>query len=521
MPHYFKWIVPALLLGLLWACEEPAPISTPLIAFNFNNSLKNTGMEKTAIFGPQAASYAYSKKDTSLDLSINATTRQAISIKLKDNFSLSDYQGYTVAFWVKKHPSDPEPYTILSHTSQDSTGIQGWQFKTQSNGAWEWSISDSNTSWQYQPTPKQSINDGNWHMLAFSFNKSGEEARLYYDGQNVATYSLQNNNINIKSSFIHIGTNGNAHPALELFNGELDDLLIWSRIITEREIKTLYHQKVKGCMRSTTMNEQLTIMTWNLWQGGQFDGRFVGRQRIVELIEEVNPDVILLQESGDAGTFIADALDYKLYQRSNNLCLLTRFPIATSHNIFQPENAGCVEIQVNDEQTVVVCPIQLTDKPDLSDYIQSGVASTDSIVQWETATRGKEARFILSELKLLIDKADAKPLIIAGDFNSGSHLDWTTKNARHNYGLTIPFPTSRHFEENGFTDTYRAIYNDETQNFGYTVSPRFETIMKNRTNFIYFKGQHLTPVNSYLVDEHPKGFPSDHAALVTVFQWLD
>lgn len=521
MPHYFKWISFVLLFCTLMACEEELPVSNPLIAFDFNNSLRNSGMEKTAIFGPQAASYAFSKTDTSLDLSSNAVTRQAIAVKLKESFSLSDYQGYTVAVWVKKHPSDPEPYTILAHTSQDSTGLQGWQIKTGTNGAWEWCLSDIRTTWHYAPTQKQAVNDGKWHMLAFSFDKAREEARLYFDGKNVATYSLQNITINIQSSFIHIGTNGDAHPALELFNGELDDLFIWSRVIPEYEIQSLYRQKTKECQRKSSMDEQLRVMTWNIWDGGRLDGRFVGRLRIVELIEQADPDIVCLQQPGDAGPFIADALDYTLYQRSDNLCLLTRFSIADSHNLFQPETAGCIEVSLTDEQSVVICPIQLSADPDLSDYIQSGIASTDSILLWETATRGKEAQFILSELKHHIDKADAKPLIIAGDFNCGSHLDWTSKNARHNYGLTIPFPTSLHFDANGFTDTYRSLYPNETQHFGYTISPRFESIMKNRTNFIFFKGEHLIPVRSYLIDEHPKGFPSDHAALVTVFQWQD
>ncbi len=113
------------------------------------------------------------------------------------------------------------------------------------------------------------------------------------------------------------------------------------------------------------------------------------------------------------------------------------------------------------------------------------------------------------------------PIIIAGDFNCGSHLDWTEKNARHNYGLAIPFPSSIDFEKNKLIDSYRVIFPDETKHFGYTISPRFDSIMKNRTNFIYYKGHNLVPVDSYLLDEHPKGFPSDHAALVTTFRWQD
>lgn len=519
MPKFFQWIIAGLLLITLVKCTEQAPVSKPLIAYHFNHTLKNSGMVKTAIYGPQAASFAYSKKDTSLDLSINAATRQPLSVKLKENFSLDDYKGYTVAVWVKKYPNDPESYTILSHTSQDSTGTQGWQITTPCNGAWEWWLSDSQSSWQYQPSSKQTINDGNWHLLAFSYDKSLAEARLYYDGKNVAIYSLQNNNININSSLIHIGADGNTPEKQDLFNGELDDLLIWSRVIPEQDIKNLYRLKEKFYKRKTVLDEQFTVMTWNLWNGGTFDGRFVGPQRIVELIKQANPDIILLQQAGQAGTFIAEALKYKLYQRSKNLCVLSRFPVVNAHNIFQPETIGCIQLSLDEEKSVIVCPVQLSESPDISDYIQSGVANVDSILHWESATRGKESQFLLSELNHHIKNTNKIPIIIGGDFNCGSHLDWTEKNARHNYGLSIPFPTSIDFEKHKLIDSYRAIFTDETKHFGYTISPRFDSIMKNRTDFIYFKGHNLIPVNSYLIDEHPKGFPSDHAALVTTFRW--
>ncbi|WP_439184247.1 LamG-like jellyroll fold domain-containing protein [Carboxylicivirga taeanensis] len=520
MVKNFNWILTGLLLLALSACQKDEPISNPLIAYHFNNTLKNDGMVKTAIYGPQAVSYAYTKNDTSLDLSINATTRQPLSIKLKNNSLLSDYQGYTIAFWVKKYPSDPESYTIISHTSTDSVGTQGWQIKTPANGAWQWWLSDSNSTWDYAPTQKQTINDGNWHLLAFSYDLNHEEARLYYDGKNVAVLSLQNNQLNIQSPLIHLGVSSNNQQAKDLFNGELDDLMVWSRVITANEIEALYRKREQKCLSAPKAGEQFKVMTWNIWDGGKQDGRFVGLQRITNVISQEDPDIVLLQQSGGKAAFIADALNYTLYQRNTNLCVLSRYPIINTSNIFQPETIGCIEIGLATDQSLIVCPIQLSATPDLSAYIQSGTAETDSILAWESMTRGKEAQFILSELKHHIDKANEKPIIVAGDFNSGSHLDWTSKNARHNYGLAIQYPTSLLFERNELTDTYRSIHPDETQHFGYTISPRFDSIMKNRTNFIYYKGERLSPQMSYLIDEHANGFPSDHAALVTVFGWL-
>ncbi|WP_430810212.1 MULTISPECIES: LamG-like jellyroll fold domain-containing protein [unclassified Carboxylicivirga] len=516
-----KLLLTAFLLTILAACENKVSVSKPLIAYAFNNSLKNTGMVKTAIYGPQAVAYAHSSKDTCLDLSLTARHRQALSIKLKDNFSLNDYAGYTLAFWVQKHPEDPEAYTILSHTRSDSTGTRGWTIETQSNGAWAWIHSDGDNTWEYKPTAKQRINDEQWHLLALTNDFARRETRLYYDGKNVAIYHLPESALHINTPFIHIGTNGRQRTPKDLFNGRIDELNIWSKVLDENTIRSLYKQRINKPFRHNKIKKELKVMSWNLWEGGTHDGRYVGPQRIITLIKQANPDLIFLQESGSTGVLIADAINYRLYQCSNNLCVLSRFPFGNSHPLFQADKSGCIELLLDADHTLLACPISLSEEPDMSEYIQSGSAHADSIVLKETETRGREAQFILSELKHRIKEANSTPIIMGGNFSSGSHLDWTSANARHNYGLSIAYPVSKMMEEQGFSDAFRLLHPDETTHFGYTHSPRLSTIMKNRTSYIYFKGDKLQAKDAAIIDQHPKGFPSDHAALITTFKWLD
>ena len=479
------------------------------------------GMAKTAIYGPQSVTYEYEKEDTCLDLSINAMTRQALSIKLKDNFSLDDYKGFTVSCWVKKHPGDPEPYTILSQTQKDSIVMSGWQIKTQTNGAWEWWFSDGFKTWNYRPTIKQKIDDGEWHLLTFSFDRDLKQARLYYDGNNVAIYSLNDSQIRLNSSLIHIGTATPDEEKPDLFNGQLDDLQIWSRVINDDEVRILYKKKEYQCFQKRINAKSIKVMTWNLWDGGTHDGKYVGVQRIIRLVENEMPDILLLQEAGEAGIAIADALNYKLYKRSDNLCVLSQYPIVDAHNIFKSDIIGCVQLQVKKDQSIFICPVQLSETPLLEEYLKSTEVNVDSVLVWEMESRGKEVQFLLSELSHLTYNADMKPLIIGGDFNTGSHLDWTTNNTKKNFGLSIPYPTSMQMEAKGFIDSYRQVYPDETIDFGYTLSPRTDSIMKNRTSFIYYKGKHLATVESYTLNDYAFDFPSDHAAVITTFEWQD
>ncbi|MCG8580799.1 MAG: endonuclease/exonuclease/phosphatase family protein [Bacteroidales bacterium] len=519
MQAFYRLFIALFTIITFGACEKQVQVGKPIIAFNFNNSLKNTGMASTAIYGPQSVSYAFEKKDTCLDLSLNASTRKALSVKLKDNFSLTDYKGFTISCRVKKHPQDPEAYTILSHTKNDSIGWKGWKIKTQTNGAWQWSFSNGNEQWHYKPSHKQAINNNEWHQVAFSYNANKQEARLYFDGKNVAIYSLPGTTPQINNPYIIIGNDSVNTDEKDLFNGYIDDLMVWSRVINDNEINALYKQKGNARLKKHKLRDSIKVMTWNLWDDGIHDGRYVGVQRIIDVIRNANADIIFLQEADKAGISIADELNYTIYRRSDHLCLLSRFPIINTHNVFDPDISACAELSLGNDYSLYACPLRFSEEPQLSSYINSTAAQVDSIQKWEAESRGKESRFLLSEISHIIQQANEKPIVIGGDFNSGSHLDWTEANATNKKGLVVEFPASVNFLKKGLHDSYRILYPDETQHLGYTLPLRTDTILADRTNFIYYKGNKITPVQSVLITEHPNGFPSNQAAVLTTFEW--
>lgn len=53
-------------------------------------------------------------------------------------------------------------------------------------------------------------------------------------------------------------------------------------------------------------------------------------------------------------------------------------------------------------------------------------------------------------------------VFLAGDFNEPSHLDWveSTKNLFEHSGRVIPWQTTKSLEDNGYIDSFRAIYPD-------------------------------------------------------------
>lgn len=504
----------------LSSCNEEGSVGKPLFQFDFNNSLTNSGMAKMEVYGPQSVSYEYGAKDTCLDLSINAQNRYPLTLNFKDVFSLDDYGGFSLSVWLKKYPDDPEEYVVLSQTKADSIGINGWKLIAQESGAWGFEVIDGFNFYEYKPTKKQAINDESWHNIVFTYNDKQEEINFYFDGQKVANYSLFNNHLNLDSIPIIIGSVAASNGSLrELFNGCVDDLALWSRVLTDDDVRLLCNNRKSCKVKNYQLDEQLKMMTWNIKDGGERDGKFVGVQRVVNVIQAENPDVVVLQESGNTSAIIADKLNYLLYQRSDDLCILTRFKISQRHNVYNPKNVGCVHLQLDDEKDLLLCSINLSEEPNIEAYVLNGNASADSIRIWEAETRAKEMQFISSELQHLLLRSNKVPVVLAGGFNCGSHLDWTAKNKERNNGLVVDYPVSKLLYQKGFVDSYRKIHPDETLDYGYTWPITEDSTLFNRKDYLYYKGQNLIPVDSYVVNKYTNGFPSDHAAVVTIFEW--
>ncbi|WP_143166881.1 exonuclease/endonuclease/phosphatase family protein [Pedobacter caeni] len=87
----------------------------------------------------------------------------------------------------------------------------------------------------------------------------------------------------------------------------------------------------------------------------------------------------------------------------------------------------------------------------------------------------------------------------------------------------MEWPESLEMLKAGFTDSYRKMHvnplSDPGLTWGVRAAPTTDLYgLRDRIDFIYYKGKGLDPIESRVIDYHPVMFPSDHAALMTVFQ---
>lgn len=100
---------------------------------------------------------------------------------------------------------------------------------------------------------------------------------------------------------------------------------------------------------------------------------------------------------------------------------------------------------------------ELTDKSEADILVWDGVG-----------TRDDEIRTILTILQPFLAEVNQIPIIMGGDFNIYSHLDWTeaTKDLYLHGGAVVNWTVSKTMESAGFKDSFREINPDPVKNIG-------------------------------------------------------
>jgi endonuclease/exonuclease/phosphatase family metal-dependent hydrolase len=118
--------------------------------------------------------------------------------------------------------------------------------------------------------------------------------------------------------------------------------------------------------------------------------------------------------------------------------------------------------------------------------------------------------------------ADAVPVVLVGDFNSPSHLDWPD----------VEWPVTKAAADAGLRDSYREVHPDPAADPGHTWSPihpvnedgsgRAEP--QDRIDYVLHRGLTVLDSRTFVVgtpspwpDVAANCWPSDHAAVLTVF----
>ncbi|WP_405838064.1 HAD-IA family hydrolase [Streptomyces sp. NBC_01518] len=278
-----------------------------------------------------------------------------------------------------------------------------------------------------------------------------------------------------------------------------------------------------AALRAMVMDErpyELRVLSWNLWLGGsKVDDH---RTKQLKAIAETGADVVGLQETGGtAAEELAEALGWYHHRAGENLGVISRHPITARFG--DPDvgfyGAAGVRIAVGEGREVDVWTCHLDYTP-YGPYESAfdGLPAADLIAH--EGVRLAQMRDALGRIAEVGD--DAVPVVLVGDFNCPSHLDWPG----------VEWPVTMAAAEAGLLDSYREVHPDPVVDPGHTWSPihpvhedgsgRVEP--QDRIDYVLHRGLTVLDSRTFVVgtpspwpDVSGNCWPSDHAAVLTVF----
>ena len=266
-------------------------------------------------------------------------------------------------------------------------------------------------------------------------------------------------------------------------------------------------------------------MTWNIWHGGlhgaksvQFEKDTANTLNVLKVIEMENPDILFMQETYCCGMEIGKKAGFPYsWRASSNLSIHSKYSILDTINIFKPFNSQGVVIDIEGKKLLCI-NIWLHYLPDFFQDIKH--YSPDSLIAGEKKTRLTEISSILVSIDSLGESLQM-PVIIGGDFNSGSHLDWVESTKHMHYNKVVNWPVSTKMIDFAYKDSFREANPDPLKTLDGTWGFLNDNIISDRIDFIYYKGEKLEVKSSKIVmDDPPDGFfNSDHRAILSVFEY--
>lgn len=265
------------------------------------------------------------------------------------------------------------------------------------------------------------------------------------------------------------------------------------------------------------------LLCMNIWVGGRkgMATEDEGIARTLAVLRAAHCDIIAMQEQNDLAEHYAQSLGYHVFVQDRSTAVLTRFEILGAS-----EKQWGVRVAVPRVGPVWVFnvhfpaapyqPYQLAQIP----YHDARFIATEAEAITEARlARGEPAHRCLREVVSAM--ATGEPVIVAGDFNEPSHLDWTeaakAAGAREH---SVAWPTTRLFADAGLVDALRALHPDPAVKPAFTWTPRpAARDVMDRIDMIHASGS-LKPVSAEILGESgPMSdcamdpWPSDHRAV--------
>jgi exodeoxyribonuclease-3 len=280
--------------------------------------------------------------------------------------------------------------------------------------------------------------------------------------------------------------------------------------------------------------DTVRVMSFNLWQGG--DAGKQPLEQTIAVIAKSRADIVGLQETAglaapgearpDRAAEIARRLRWSYVDQGERRGIITRFEIDSA----TPQKWGA-KLKLPSGRKLYLFNVHLAHAP-YQPYQLLGIPyeggeflkTANKAVQAANQARGGQVARLLDEVQAI--SSEGLPLLLTGDFNEPSHLDWSEVAARAKLcPLAVEWPSTKAIEAAGFVDAYRSVHPDPIAKRGLTWTPTTKLDdpkdRHDRIDFVFVGGAGVQVATCETIGEAKefadivvKPYPSDHRAVV-------
>lgn len=324
---------------------------------------------------------------------------------------------------------------------------------------------------------------------------------------------------------------------------------------------------------TSTQKKELSVLQFNIWQEGtEVENGF---NAIVDNIIKVNPDMVTFSEvrnynNIDFITHLITELEHKgaVYygESSESTGLISKYPILDQTYIYplESDHGSILKAHIDMGGKKIALYSAHLDYRDYACYLPRGYSGST----WQKLEKpitdpelilaaNRKSRRLEAVEKFIIDAekeiSQQNIVIIGGDFNEPSHLDWQedTKDLWNHNGAIVEWDCSKALYKSGFKDAYREHHPNSVTHPGFTFpsdnrdAPASKLTWapdadeRERIDFIYYYpsqnisvkevaivGPSSSIVRSKRVEEQSKDkfilpddvWPTDHKAVLSIFE---
>ncbi len=161
-----------------------------------------------------------------------------LSLGQKPGTIFSDPTGssLSVSFWLRTNATKSQQGALYIIDSGAGTAARRGFYCSTNQGKLDCAIKHANTI--YQVSANNAIPMGAWKFVTFTFDNAKEELKLYLDGASVATGTKAA--LSSSASPVPTSVIGATNLQTLSFNGTLDEIAVWGRVLTPAEIKAIF-----------------------------------------------------------------------------------------------------------------------------------------------------------------------------------------------------------------------------------------------------------------------------------------